>query len=141
MVFARTSGELYSEQGRGDQDESGIGGRSCDLRGEEVVGGTGSDDGDGGVDGSVATSGVTGRRGRRRVLAGRRRGRGHSGGHGPLRNVGKRERSATLACYGQLGVLLTLAGLTAVRGTAAMRARDRYMSVKVLCNKVERRSE
>ena len=75
------------------------------------------------------------------MLAGRRRGRGHSGGHGPLRNVGKRERSATLACYGQLGVLLTLAGLTAVRGTAAMRARDRYMSVKVLCNKVERRSE
>ena len=111
-----------------------------DSRGEEVVGGTGTDDSDGGVDGGVATSGVTGRRGRRRVLAGRRRGRGHSGGHGPLRNVEKRERSATLAWYGRLGVLLTLAGLTAVRGTAAMRARDRYMSVKVLCGKVERRS-
>jgi len=44
--------------------------------GEEVVGGTGTDDSDGGVDGGVATSGVAGRRGRRRVLARRRRGRG-----------------------------------------------------------------
>ena len=55
-----------------------------DSRGEEVVGGTGTDDSDGGVDGGVATPGVTGRRGRRRVLTRRRRGRGDGGSHGPL---------------------------------------------------------
>jgi len=55
---------------------------------EEVVGGSGTDDGDGSVEGGVAAS-VTGRRRGRRVLARRGRGRRNGRGHSTLK---ERER-------------------------------------------------